>query len=565
MQPDVELYQQCRSQFEWFTPEHGHPAFFENAGGSQVPRCVPAAISQYMNHSYAQLGAGYAASNRATQTVALAHDWMRIFMNAPKGTGEVMLGASSSVMLATLAGLYAQVLHPGDEVVVQEAAHEANTGPWLRAAEARGATARMWRVDPVAACHATPVLAPKGGIPARLSCPLEGLEKLLSPATRLVAIIHVSNLLGEVQDIESIVRMVRDKAPGARIVVDGVAFAPHRTIDVQRMGVDWYAFSTYKVYGPHMGALYGSAEAIKELQNAGVEGPNHFFVPHSDFTYKFELGSPSHEGCAGLLALQHYYAFLSSLDTPTSNGGISSDQGPAPALEENALGKAVGALGADALELLAVLVGDVKLAAGVPESTEDPAGAEAAAAAPGAVVATGAYASGSATDGLSARGVPVAGGVKETGAEELPCVFVTRKQVEAAGRVMNRLEQAPLEQLLSYLRSKPKLLLLGSPFQQEGPNGYTRVPTISLLHKELSPKVIVQGLQDRGFACRWGHCYALRMVQMLLDAGQLPTSWAGGDREAVAKTGVVRISLVHYNTPTEVAALIKALDEVLQS
>ena len=91
---------------------------------------------------------------------------------------------------------------------------------------------------------------------------------------------------------------------GARVVVDGVAYAPHRLMDVARWGVDWYVYSTYKVFGPHMAALYGRHDAWAEL-----EGPNHFFLPGGN-PYKFELGGPNHEGCAGLLALSDYLRFL---------------------------------------------------------------------------------------------------------------------------------------------------------------------------------------------------------------------------------------------------------------
>jgi selenocysteine lyase/cysteine desulfurase len=97
-------------------------------------------------------------------------------------------------------------------------------------------------------------------------------------------------------------------AAGARVVVDGVALAPHRALDVQAWNADWYVYSCYKVYGPHMGALFGTNEALSEL-----EGPNHFFLP-SDSIYKFEIGGVSHEGCAGLLAVSRYLRWLAGGD-----------------------------------------------------------------------------------------------------------------------------------------------------------------------------------------------------------------------------------------------------------
>ena len=109
----------------------------------------------------------------------------------------------------------------------------------------------------------------------------------------LVAFPHVSNLLGEIVDVAEVTSLAHQS--GARVVVDGVAYAPHRAIDVASWKVDWYAYSAYKVYGPHMAVLWGRSDALAELT-----GPNHFFIPDDEVPYKFEIGGPSHEGCAGI-------------------------------------------------------------------------------------------------------------------------------------------------------------------------------------------------------------------------------------------------------------------------
>ena len=257
---------------------------FENAGGSQVPDVVGNAVRDYMLHSYVQLGVDYELSRRCTTLVGRAHDFIRLLMNGD-GVGEVVLGASCSSLCRMLADAYAPVVRAGDEIVVAEAGHEANVGPWTRLTE-QGATLRTWKVDPESGrAH------------------LEGLQDVLSERTRLVTFPHVSNLLGEIVDVKAATALAH--GVGARVVVDGVAYAPHRAMDVADWGVDWYAYSTYKVYGPHMGALFGRHEAFAEL-----EGPNHFFIPKDDIPYKFEVGGVSHEGCAGLLALGEYLCFL---------------------------------------------------------------------------------------------------------------------------------------------------------------------------------------------------------------------------------------------------------------
>jgi cysteine desulfurase family protein (TIGR01976 family) len=266
-------------------PALGRPlALLENAGGSQVPLDVADAIRAYMLESYVQLGAGYELSNRATATVDAAHAFVNRIVNGT-GTGHVILGPSTTQLCTMLSSCYAATIKPGDEIVLAETGHEANIGPWLRL-EREGATIRWWKVDPTV----------EDGT-------LESLERVLSSRTRLVAFPHVSNLLGRIVDVSEVTR--RAHRVGARVIVDGVAFAPHRVMDVAAWDVDWYVYSTYKVYGPHMGALYGRADALAELR-----GPNHYFIPDSQVPYKFELGGACHEGCAAIVALGRYLAFL---------------------------------------------------------------------------------------------------------------------------------------------------------------------------------------------------------------------------------------------------------------
>ena len=263
----------------------------DSAGGSQLPESVIRAVSDYMRSNYVQLAADYPTSARCTEIVTRAHEMVRCFMNAD-GAGEVILGSSTSSLITMLADCYARAgTGDRDQVIVAQNNHEANAGPWMRLAE-RGFECKIWNFDPDAA-----------------TCPLDTLRSMLCERTRLVAIPHVSNLLGGIEDIQTITRLAHDV--GARVVVDGVAFAPHRAIDVEAWGVDWYAYSTYKSYGPHMAALFGSRDAIEELPR-----PSHFFIPETDVPYKFEIGGANHEGCAALLGLWPYLCFLA--DSPSS-------------------------------------------------------------------------------------------------------------------------------------------------------------------------------------------------------------------------------------------------------
>lgn len=256
----------------------------DNAGGSQVPREVADAMRDYMLSSYVQIGADYPASRRATANIAEAHGFVEILMGGDDA-GRVILGSSTSTLLRMLADAYAQVWELGSEIVVAENGHEANVSPWLYLGD-RGFTIRVWEADP------------ETGV-----CSLDKLKELLSSKTRLVSFPQVSNILGGIEDFGLCIEAAH--AAGARVVLDGVAYAPHLPMKVAEWGPDWYVFSCYKVFGPHMAALWGTHEAQAELC-----GPNHSLIPRASIPYKFELGGVSHEGCAGLNAIRPYLQFL---------------------------------------------------------------------------------------------------------------------------------------------------------------------------------------------------------------------------------------------------------------
>jgi cysteine desulfurase family protein (TIGR01976 family) len=387
------------------------PVFLENAGGSQVPACVADAMHRYLRETYVQLGAGYELSRRCTATVEAAHAFARTFVNARRG--QAIIGASTTALLNLLASCYAQVLKPGSEIILAETGHEANLGCWKRL-ERLGVVLRWWRVDP-----------------QTFACPLEALRELLNEHTALVALPHVSNLLGEIVDLPAVVALAH--AAGARVVADGVAYAPHRPIDVDAWDVDWYVYSTYKVFGPHMAVLYGREDALAELP-----GPNHDFIPRDDLPYQFEPGGANHEGCAGLLALGGYLAFL----------------------------------------------------AGAP--------------------------AGAACD---------------------------RAVVEAAFARAEALEAPPTERLLAWLRARPGVRIIGPVA-----SGAARVGTVSFVHGRKSSREITATVDGSGIAIRCGHMYAYHLCRALGIA---------------VEDGVVRVSLVHYNTEDEIERLLAVLATVI--
>ncbi|CAF3424888.1 unnamed protein product [Rotaria sp. Silwood1] len=170
------------------------------------------------------------------------------------GIGEVVLSSSTIQLIHTLSHAFDKLItNVDDEIILTNIGHEANYA--------------HERVN------------------------LDDLSALLSERTRIIAIPYVSNLIGEILDIESIVKLVRQKCPCARVIVDGVAYASHRAIDV---------------YSSHIAVLYGSNVAWQELVDISAIS-NHFFIPQSDISYQYELGCLNHEACARILGVKSYF------------------------------------------------------------------------------------------------------------------------------------------------------------------------------------------------------------------------------------------------------------------
>ncbi len=274
----------------------GETVFLDNAGGAQVPDRVAEAARRYYLESYVQLGADYDLSRRASATVDRARAFAERLCHADPERHTVVLGPSTSVLCSMLAREFGRTRDPKRRaVVIQDAGHESNLGPWTRLGDhRRGFEVRTWRVRPGDAAEVV----------------LADLEALLDDRVAVVAIHHVSNLLGRIEEVRAVADRVH--AHGALLVVDGVAFAPHRAVDVQALDADFYVFSTYKVYGPHMAVLCGKRAAFEQLT-----GDNHYFTLDAGAPYAFELGGVNHEGCAALLGVQEYLAFAAGRDPAT--------------------------------------------------------------------------------------------------------------------------------------------------------------------------------------------------------------------------------------------------------
>lgn len=253
--------------------------FLDNAGGSQVAQQTIDHVVKFMSGESVQLGASYAASQKAGATVAAGRAALATIMNAQRPE-EIVMGATATQLLDQLARGLVQGWAEGDEVIVTNFDHEANIGPW-RQLESRGITIREWK------------------IPAGTDMPdLDDLRALLSLRTKLVAVTHASNIFGTIMPVRDIADIVHEA--GAKICVDGVAYAPHRAVDVQALDVDYYVFAAYKVYGPHHGAMYGRYELLRH----DAHNINHYFYGEDKVPNKLEPGNPNYElsaGCSGML------------------------------------------------------------------------------------------------------------------------------------------------------------------------------------------------------------------------------------------------------------------------
>lgn len=254
-------------------------ALLDNAGGSATCQHVIDGVVEHMQRRPVQLGASYPMSVEAGAAVQAGRAAAaRLFGCAPD---EMVLGASSSVLVQQLATMLRRQWKEGDEVIVTNLDHEANVGPWQRLEET-GIKVREWKVRP-----------------GTLDLHGEDLDALMNERTKLVAFTHCSNIVGTIVDVRG--HAARARAAGVLTCVDGVAYAPHRAIDVGALGVDFYFASLYKVYGPHLGAMFGR----RDLWLAG-EPQCHFFIAPDALPGKHEPGNVNFELTASLVGIERY-------------------------------------------------------------------------------------------------------------------------------------------------------------------------------------------------------------------------------------------------------------------
>lgn len=269
---------------------NGKPlVYLDSAASAQRPVQVIEAIKRYDEHDHANVHRGvHTLGARATDAYEGARERVARFLNAASSDEIIFTRGTTSAINLVASGYARSVCGPGDDIVITPMEHHSNLIPWQQAAKATGAALK------------TIPLQPDGSIS------LADAERVITGSTKIVAITHVSNVLGVVNPIAELAQIAHRN--GAVIVVDGAQSAPHMKIDVRQLDCDFYAFSGHKMCGPTgIGALYGKKALLERMEPVEFGGEMIDFVTLEDATwkdapYRFEGGTPNIAGAVGLAA-----------------------------------------------------------------------------------------------------------------------------------------------------------------------------------------------------------------------------------------------------------------------
>ena len=260
----------------------GNGVFFDNAAGAQVPQAVFDAVNEHLLERMVQRGGRYPQSIAVDETLARARASVAALVNA-RDPNEIAFGMNATSFIRLVSLAIGQTLGERNEIIVTDLDHEANVATWLALAP-RGARFRWWRMRDDGNLY------------------LEDLAQLMSPKTRLLACTVASNALGTIVDVRGAADLVH--AAGGEIFLDSVHFAPHGCVDVQAFDCDYLVCSGYKIFGPHMGFLWGRYQLLERLPTFRED-----FIPDAP-PGKIEAGTVCYENVAGMDAAVRYLAQL---------------------------------------------------------------------------------------------------------------------------------------------------------------------------------------------------------------------------------------------------------------
>lgn len=273
--------QKIREEFPILHQEvNGKPLiYFDNAATNQKPQRVIDALVHHYQKDNANIHRGiHTLAERSTSAFEATRKAVQEFINANEAEEIIFTKGTSESINLVASSFGRKFLNEGDEVLISAMEHHSNIVPWQMICEERGATLKVMPINR------------EGDII------LEEVDALLSEKTKLVAFNHASNSLGTVNPVKELIR--KAKAVGAKVLVDGAQATSHLTVDVQALGVDFYAFSAHKMYGPTgLGVLYGKRDILEKMppyQGGGemIKDVSFGKTTYNDIPYKFEAGTP---------------------------------------------------------------------------------------------------------------------------------------------------------------------------------------------------------------------------------------------------------------------------------
>ena len=272
--------------------------YLDNAATAQKPRQVIEALADYYRAYNANIHRGlHTLSEKATAEYEAARDKLRQFINAAS-LKEIIFVRGATEAINLVAQSYGRhALKPGDEIIITELEHHSNIVPWQLLCEQTGALLKYIPINDAGELM------------------LEEYDRLLSDRTRLVAVGHISNALGTINPVKTIIDKAH--AAGAKTLIDGAQAVPHARVDVRALDCDFYAFSGHKLFGSTgIGVLYGRQallEAMPPYQGGGdmIRTVSMSGTTYNDLPYKFEAGTPH---IAGVIALGAAVDYVNGLD-----------------------------------------------------------------------------------------------------------------------------------------------------------------------------------------------------------------------------------------------------------
>jgi cysteine desulfurase family protein (TIGR01976 family) len=277
--------EQIRQQFPSTQRRHnGYPvAYFDAAGGTQTPRVVVDAVSDYLLNHNANTHWEYPTSHETDAIIESARQTFADFLNA--AADEIVFGPNTTTMIYHLSRALGRRLGPGDEIVTTELEHHANVAPWQALEVEHGVRLRISQMDPETG-----------------QLDWNDFERLVTKKTKIVAFGAGCNALGTVNNFRGAVELAH--SVGALVLVDAVHYAPYFLCDVKEMDCDFLTCSAYKFYGPHVSVFFGKKHLLESIDFPKLQ-PAPDSAPE-----RVEMGTQNHEGIAGAAAAVDFYASL---------------------------------------------------------------------------------------------------------------------------------------------------------------------------------------------------------------------------------------------------------------